>query len=257
MNAVGIFDSGLGGISFLKEAVRLMPEENYIYFGDNAHAPYGDKPEAEVNALALDCARKLCDAGVKAIVVACNTATGTAIRSIRDSLLIPVVSVEPAIKPACAIEGDGKILMLATSVTTNMMRYQALKARMPEPARIIDVACSGVVDRIESGVFEDDAFDDLLERHLGRYAGMKVDAIVLGCTHYVFIKGAIRRYAAAHFEGEAAFTDGNRGTALQLERVLRERGLRDTSGKGAVEFMTSGDYSRYKPMFDMLMARRM
>ena len=254
MKAIGVFDSGLGGISFLKEAVRLLPEESYIYFGDNKNAPYGDKSEAEINALSLDCAYKLRDMGVKAIVVACNTATGTAISDIREHLSIPVVSVEPAIKPACERPGDGKILMLATSATTKLSRYQALKQRMIDSSRVIDVPCSGLVDRIENGIFADDAFDDLLDGFLGAYSGEKIDAIVLGCTHYIFIKTAITRYAKAHFEGEAKLYDGNEGTARQLDRVLREHGMRESTGVGSVCFNTSGSMEKYEPIFRMLMS---
>ena len=188
---IGFFDSGLGGVSVLRSARRLLPRENYVYFGDNRNAPYGDRTEEDITRLTMACAHRLVREGAKAIVVACNTATATCISAIREELDVPVVSVEPAIKPACAAPGGGKVLMLATLATTRLERYLRLQARMPDPARVLNVPCPGLVDRIEQGVFGDDAFDDLLDRYLSPYWGMEVDGVVLGCTHYPFIRGAI------------------------------------------------------------------
>lgn len=255
MKPIGVFDSGFGGVSFLREALRLLPEEDYIYFGDNKNAPYGDKTEEEITEHSLESAEFLMKKGVKAVVVACNTATGTAIEKIRARLEVPVISMEPAIKPPCMKEGNGRILMLATKATTTLERYLALKQRMPNPERIADVPCSGLVDRIEKGVFIERGFDDLLSEYLSPYEGETVDAIVLGCTHYVFISDEIRRYAKEHFSGECALFDGNEGTAHQLDRVLTANGIRKTAGIGTAEFYTSGDYSECRRIFDMLMAK--
>ena len=150
---IGVFDSGLGGASVLREALRLLPTENYIYYGDNAHAPCGDRPEAEITALTLACIHKLVDMGCKAILVACNTATANCIDAIRQELNVPVVSVEPAIRPACMAPGNGKVLMMATLATTRLERYLALQARMPDPNRVINIPCPGIVDRVEAGRF--------------------------------------------------------------------------------------------------------
>ncbi|OQB23364.1 MAG: Glutamate racemase 2 [Firmicutes bacterium ADurb.Bin182] len=252
---VGVFDSGLGGASVLREALIRLPFENYVYYGDNGNVPYGDKSEYEITKLAFECAYFLIGKGVKTMLIACNTATSAAIRAIREKLDIPVVSMEPAIKPACSEPGDGKILMMATAATTRLSRYQALKARMPDPGRVIDIPCPGLVDRIETGVFEDDAFDDLLYRFLSPYHGQKIDSIVLGCTHYVFIKNAISRYAALHFEGKPRLVDGNAATVRQLERVLVSNGLNNSAGKASVDFFTSGDADRLRPLFFSLLNR--
>ena len=246
---IGVFDSGLGGASVLREALSLLPGENYIYYGDNHNAPYGDKSEAEITRLAFKCADFLIGKGVKIMLIACNTATSAAIRAIRSELDIPVVSMEPAIKPACSLAGDGKILMMATSATTRLSRYQALKARMPDPKRVIDVACPGLVDRIEQGILSEDAFDDLFEAYFKPYHNIKIDGIVLGCTHYVFIKNAVSRYAAGHFLGEANIFDGNTATVRQLNRVLTVNNIKNPSGNGSVEFYTSGDAHRLTPLF--------
>ena len=255
LRPIGFFDSGLGGVSVLKSAVKLLPHENYLYFGDNGNAPYGDKTAGEITKLTFHGARLLVSKGVKAIVLACNTATGTCINKIRSELAVPVVSIEPAIKPACEAPGNGKVLMLATAATVKLARYQALVRRMPDPGRVLSVPCPGLVDRIEKGVFEDDAFDDVLSRCLAPYEGMEIDAIVLGCTHYPFIKGAIRRYAAAHFRGEPIFCDGSDGTAKQLCRVLSARKMTNPSGSGRVDFLTSGDRALLAPLYEALLSK--
>ena len=252
---IGVFDSGLGGASVLREALKLLPRENYIYYGDNKNAPYGDKTEQQITALTFRCADYLVSHGVKAILLACNTATATCIRQIREKLEVPVVSVEPAIKPACAAAGTGKVLMMATLATTKLKRYLELQNRMPDPSRVINVPCSGLVDRIEHNIFEDDAFDDLFDRFLSPYHGMEIDGIVLGCTHYIFISGAISRYASTHFKGACKLYDGNAATVRQLERVLDEKSLLNDKGNAQVEFCTSGEASVYRPIFETLISK--
>ena len=257
MKPIGVFDSGLGGVSFLREAVKKLPNESFIYYGDNKNAPYGDKSEEEIERLALGCTEFLMEKGVKAIVVACNTATGSAINLILERVELPVLSVEPAIKPPSDIGGQGKILMLATAATTKMARYHELKSRMKEPSRIIDVPCSGIADIIENGVFDPKAYETILDEKLSGYKGMEIDAIVLGCTHYIFISEAISEYAARNFKGSCTIYDGNEGTARRLRHVLEEKNMRELgSERGSVTFYTSGDYEKYKRIFDMLMARQ-
>lgn len=250
---VGVFDSGLGGVSVLREAVRIMPHETFLYYGDNANAPYGDRSEDEITALTFDCAHFLQKQGAKIILIACNTATATCVSRIREELDIPVVSIEPAIKPACEAPGAGKILMAATLATTRLARYRALQARMKDPSRVINVPCPGLVDRIEQGVFAADAFDDLFDTYFRDHWDMPIDGIVLGCTHYVFIRDAFARYARMHFQGESRLYDGNLATARQLQHVLEKKSLAKTQGEGRVCFYTSGDEARFAPLFDRLL----
>ena len=252
---IGVFDSGLGGASVLREALRLLPDENYIYYGDNANAPYGDRPENEITELTLHCVHQLLEMGCKAILVACNTATANCIDIIRTDLNVPVVSVEPAIRPACQQPGKGKVLMMATLATTRLERYLALQQRMPEPDRVVNIPCPGIVDRIEAGRLGDADFDDLFDAFLAPYDGLEVDGIVLGCTHYVFIPGAFQRAAARHLTGPCLLFDGNEGTIHQLARVLEEHGMRNPHGSAAVEFHTSGDPAHYRPLFENLLSR--
>lgn len=255
---IGVFDSGFGGTSTLRDMLIELPGERFIYYGDNKNAPYGDRPESEILALSEAAAEFLLNRGVKALAVACNTATSASINALRKKLEVPVVSVEPAIKPACMAEGSGKVLMLATVATTKLSRYRALQQRMPDPDRVINVGCSGIVDRIERGIVADDAFDDILSRCLAPCEGLEVDGIVLGCTHFPFIAGAIKRYAAAHFSGPCRLYDGNRGTARQLRRVLAQNGLLSCEGEAPeserVSFFTSADKSAAEPVFRRLLA---
>ena len=150
---VAVFDSGLGGISVLRELVRTLPHENYLYFGDSLHAPYGTKTPEEVTALAMQAAQKLLDQGAKALVVACNTATSAAIRTLRKTWPeLAIVGTEPAIKPAAERHPGGRILMLATAMTVQEEKFQRLKAQYDDQAQIIPIACSGLMEYVEQGI---------------------------------------------------------------------------------------------------------
>ena len=252
---IGVFDSGFGGASTLRNMLRLLPDERFIYFGDNANAPYGDRPEEQILALSEAAADMLLHRGVKALVVACNTATSASIKALRRKLAVPVVSVEPAIKPACEAGGDGIVLMLATAATVKLARYRALRARMPDPDRVKDVGCSGLVELIERGLIDYDSVAPVLAQKLAQYEGAKVDGIVLGCTHYPFIAPAVKRWAEAHFTGPCRIYDGNEGTARQLARVLVQNGLSAPGGGSGerVTFLTSGDEKTARPIFERLL----
>lgn len=252
---IGVFDSGFGGASVLREAVGLLPKESYIYYGDNKNAPYGDRTEAEITALTLRCADELLSHNVKALLIACNTATATCVEQVRAKLNVPVISVEPAIKPACEHAGSGKILMLATLATTRLERYLALQERMPEPNRIINVPCPGIVEIVEQGKLDFADYKAILTKLLSPYEAMEIDGIVLGCTHYVFIKDAIKQYADLHFRGERILYDGNHATVMQLAKVLSEKDLlQDKNEFGSITFCTSGNAAELKPTFDMLLS---
>ena len=149
---IAFFDSGLGGISVLRETVRLLPQENYLYYGDSLHAPYGVRPEAEIRALAGAAAEQLVQAGAKALVVACNTATSAAIVQLREAYPdIPVIGTEPALKPAVEKYPGGRILVMATPMTIRQEKFQALKAQYDDQAEIIGLACGGLMEFVERG----------------------------------------------------------------------------------------------------------
>ena len=218
---VGVFDSGVGGISVLKELVREVPDENYLFFGDSLHAPYGEKTPAEIRSLTMNSIDRLADAGVKAIVIACNTATSAAVAQVRRKYQqkLPVIGIEPAIKPAAEACPHGKVLVMATPATLKLENYAKLSGRLSDEAEFIPVMCRGLAGRIEKGNLDAPDLTDMLEKFLGSYRG-KVDAVVLGCTHYPFVKKQIRRVL-----GDVRFFDGGAGTARQLHRCLAARGL--------------------------------
>ena len=236
---VAVFDSGLGGISVLRELVRTLPRENYLYFGDSLHAPYGTKTPQEVISLSLQAADRLLSQGAKALVVACNTATSAAIRTLRKTYPeLAIVGTEPAIKPAVERHPGGRILMLATAMTVQEEKFQHLKAQYDEQAQIIPIACSGLMEYVEQGVLRGAEVEGYLLDKLEPYLKVPIDAVVLGCTHYPFLSGAIRRIVGRRPE----IIDGSIGIARQLERRLEEQGLLNTDvAPGTVEFQNSLD----------------
>lgn len=232
---VGVFDSGVGGISVLRQLAATLPAENFVYFGDSANAPYGEKTRDQVARMSRDIVDRLLDEGAKAIVIACNTATSVAAASLRaDYAHVPIIGVEPALKPATEKPGVKRILVMATPITLRLDKYQLLAEKWGSGHEVIDAPCPGLAARIEKGDLESPDIYELLEDLVGSYAGA-VDAVVLGCTHYPFIARQIREVV-----GDVPLFDGAYGTALQLQRKLAERGLTTkSSGRGTVEFLSS------------------
>lgn len=218
---IGVFDSGVGGISVLAELLRVLPRERYIYFADTANAPYGSKDAAEVQALAMQAADYLLDHGVKCLVVACNTATSAAVAKMRDTLDVPIIGMEPAVKPAVEMHRPGVVLVMATPLTLKEEKFRTLASRFSESAEIVSVPCPGLVELIESGYIEGDEILSYLRDRLGPLLKKPVAAVVLGCTHYVFIRREV-----SHLIGDdVPVVDGNAGTARQIKAVLQREGL--------------------------------
>ena len=254
--AVGIFDSGMGGLSVLKTAQLLLPAESFLFYGDNKNAPYGTRSPEEITRLSFDCAHELVKLGAKALVIACNTATSAAVNDIRTELKLPVVSMEPAIMPAIEHSKGGRILMMATPRTCVQSRYLRLLDRLDQAHQVVNVPAIELVEAVESGDWSRQAFDRVLQKVLGPFEGQAIESIVLGCTHFPFAREHIARYARAHFQGKPAFYDGNLGTARQLGRVLKEQGLEAEPGRaGATRLLTSGDSARILPLFNRLLAQ--
>lgn len=232
--AIGVFDSGVGGVSTLRELVRCMPHETFYYYGDSKNAPYGTKSEEEIRALATGAAQVLLDMGVKELVIACNTATSAAAASLRETLEIPVIGIEPAVKPAGEAVRDGVMLVMATPATIRQEKLRRLVETYGKNS--VMVPCPGLMEFAERMELEGERLDGYLEELFAPYREMQIDAAVLGCTHYPFLRGAI----AKALPGVALF-DGNEGTARQARRVLRRQGLLREEGEGRVQFFTSGD----------------
>ena len=249
---IGFFDSGLGGISVLKTAFELMPNENYLYYSDYKNAPYGEKSEEEIKELSLAAAKVLYKRGVKAIVVACNTATSASVKMMRDKFNVPVISMEPAVKPA--LDLDGKVLVLATQATVSQNRYRKLLDRLDAGERVINVGCSGLVEMIEEGRTDKESIAEYFAGKLDFLKTEKIDAVVLGCTHYSFIENGIKDYLDSNYCNDCRVFDGRFGTARQLKRVLTEKAIICNGEEtGTVEFITSGRedlLEMYKKLFE-------
>ena len=217
---IAVFDSGVGGISVLRELVKLMPRERYLYFGDSANAPYGSKTTEQVRALTLDAARMLMDRGVKALVVACNTATSAAITLLREQYPDTIViGIEPALKVAADRFPKGRIGVMATQVTLREEKLAHQLERFPE-ARVELIPAPGLVEQIEAGQVQTEETEQLLRHILEPYQG-RLDALVLGCTHYPFARDVIGRILGE----QTVLLDGGQGTARQTRRCLEAEGL--------------------------------
>ncbi len=229
---IGVFDSGVGGISTLREMLRELPDERFIYFGDAANAPYGTKSTQEVITCVRNVVEYLMQKEIKALVIACNTATGAAAATLRKELSIPVIGMEPALKPASQVRKNGSVLVLATPLTLHQEKFENLMKQYGQGA--VKVSCPGLMEIVEA----DDGAGALryLQELFSRFDLDRVDAVVLGCTHYVFLKDMIRELLPERI----AITDGNAGTARQLKRVLAKAGLLNEEGPGGVELETSG-----------------
>lgn len=234
---IAVFDSGVGGISVLKELVKIMPNENYIYFGDSKHAPYGMKTKERVLELTLDNAKTLFEKGAKGLVVACNTATSAAVRELRQIYPnIPIVGIEPAVKPAVTYKPGGKVLVMATPMTIREEKFRTLMGRYSKQAKIIPLPCPGLMDFVERGDLYSDDFRKYLEELLYEYRMYKIDAAVLGCTHYPFAKALIQEILG----NDVLVFDGGEGTAREMKRRLAEADLLNPSDEqGTIIFENS------------------
>lgn len=232
---IAVFDSGVGGISVLAELVSYMPEEDYVYFGDSKNAPYGERPVGEVRELTLKNIKMLVDLGAKAVVIACNTATSAAINILRDQYDIPVIGIEPAVKPAIMYKSNSTVLCMATAVTLHEEKFCELVSHFSGKAHVIPLPCHELAGLIEKGEIHSKKTVNYLKTILSPFVG-KVDSVVLGCTHYPFVKEEIAKIMG---DGVRIF-DGGLGTAKETKRRLIECGIKKPDGKsGNIEILNS------------------
>ena len=239
---IGFFDSGVGGLSVMREAMKIMPNEDYIYFGDSKNAPYGIKTVEEVRELTINAVEFLLDKDVKAIVIACNTATSAAIEFIRkkypDNIII---GIEPAIKPAIKLNKDGKIIVMATPMTLREKKFKYLLEKYNKENNIISLPCAGLVEYIEQGVLKGDELKNYLTKKLDLNSNKNISAIVLGCTHYPFIKETISELTGE----DVLIIDGGLGTSMELKRQLEERHiLNEDKENGSVKIYNSNNSTK-------------
>ena len=225
---VGIFDSGLGGLSVLRHVRRLLPHEALVYAADSAFAPYGGKDEAAVRARTVAMADFLAAQGIKALVIACNTATAGAIVEIRRRYpALPVVGVEPGLKPAALQTRSGTVGVLATERTLASRRFMALEAQVGESSgvRFIGQPCPGLADQVEQGALRSPATMALVRRFVGPLIAAGADTLVLGCTHYPFLITQVESAARQAGATRLVIIDTGDAVARQLAKVLAEHGL--------------------------------
>ena len=234
---IAVFDSGVGGISVLRQLRKLMPEENYIYYGDSANAPYGSRTTEEVRMLTLAAAEKLVtEYPVKALVIACNTATAAAIKVLRETYRdLIVIGIEPAVKLAADHFPGGRLGVMATEVTLREEKFDHLMHRFDRECTITKIPAPGLVQLIEAGKSDSPETDEFLQNLLGPYVG-QLDALVLGCTHYPFVSRRIGKVLGP----ETVLLHGGKGTARETRRRLEKADLLH-EGTGSVKIVSSAD----------------
>ncbi len=235
IDMIGIFDSGLGGLSVLRAVRSLLPNHDLLYLADSAYCPYGTRPQAEVQARSLACGRWLVERGAAVVVIACNTATSAAADLLRANLPVPVVGMEPGLKPAITATRSGQVAVLATNGTLRGERFARLMERFAGGAQVVTVACPDLVDYVEAGDLTDPQARAAVERYLTPLRAQGVDTIVLGCTHFPFLLPLIADIAGP----ETVIIDTGYAVAAQVARVAESAG--DGPGKRGLHCATTGD----------------
>jgi glutamate racemase len=234
---IGVFDSGVGGLSVLRHVRALLPGEDLLYVADSGHAPYGDRSPGWIRGRSLQLAGWLVEQGAKAIVVACNTATAAASATLREHLAVPVIAMEPAVKPAAAVTRTGVVGVLATTGTLESARFAALLDRFASDVEVVAQPCPGLVELIERGELDTPATRALVARYVAPLLARGVDTIVLGCTHYPFVRAAIAAAAGA----EVTLVETGEAVARQVQVRLAEAGLLSSArGPGRDRLLTTG-----------------
>jgi glutamate racemase len=233
---IGVFDSGVGGLSILRALRAELPGEDFVYFSDAGHAPYGEKGEAFVSDRSLAIAVDLLEQHrIKGLVIACNTATAAAVHLLRARHThLPVVGVEPAVKPAAALTKTGHVAVFATRGTLSSAKFQSLLASLKDQAEFVLVSCDGLAAAIEAD--DQPKIRDLCERYTREFADHDVDTLVLGCTHYPFACEVLREFVGP----DVQLVETGEPVARQTRRLLEQQGLLNPAGSGRVQWQTTG-----------------
>ncbi|MDD2913847.1 MAG: glutamate racemase [Gallionella sp.] len=256
-NAIGVFDSGVGGLSVLRHIRHALPGERLIYVADSGHVPYGDKPAAYIEQRSIALARFLIGQGADAIVIACNTATAAAAAALRSRFDIPIVAMEPAVKPAVAATKSGVVGVLATVGTLESARFAALLERYAGEVEIVTQGCPGLVEQVERGDLTGAESRALIERYTAPLLARGADTLILGCTHYPFLAPLIADVAGANI----TLVDTGEAVARQLQRRIqselpaRKRTVHPEPVEGqndSAQFFTSGDAAQASRIMSVL-----
>ena len=253
-NPIGVFDSGVGGLSVLRAMRQLMPEENVIFFGDQGHVPYGPRPLEQVRAFSEGITRFLLDEGAKLIVVACNTASAAALTYLRETFPgVKFVGMEPAVKPAAETTRTGVVGVLATPATFQGALYASVVERFANGVQLLQDTCPGLVQQIEQGNLDGKETRAILESALRPMLERGIDTVVLGCTHYPFVIPLIEQMVG----GSVRVIDPAPSVARQAERLVEAGGIRNTenpsAARGRVQFYTSGDAAAVESLLPKLL----
>lgn len=247
---IALFDSGLGGLSVMQHVRRLLPQHDLGYFADTAFCPYGPRPVAFVQERSLHVARWLVQRGARMIVVACNTASSAALELLRAELPVPIVGTEPGLKPAAAATRSGRVGVLATSNTLNGERFAMLAQRFAHGVKVLTQPCPGLVDAVERGDLASDATRALVQRYVEPLMTRGVDTLVLGCTHYPFLRPLIAEVAGP----EVQIIDTGPAIAQQTARVAAQHGI--AAGAGRLRYWTSGEPQEVAPVLQRLLGEQ-
>jgi len=234
---IGIFDSGVGGLSVAREIRRTLPAEDLLYVADTAYCPYGDRPLEEVRTRALAVGRYLERAGAKLVVAACNTASGAALEQLRQALAVPVVGLEPAVKTGAAVTRNRKLGVMATAGTLASARFARLVRDHAHGVEVVPQPCPGLADLVEEGHFDGERLQAWLEQLTQPLKRAGVDTVVLGCTHYAFVSEPIARVLGPAVQ----LVDSAPAIARRTEHLLRGDAGRRTNGSGTFTVLTTGD----------------
>ena len=247
-DAIGVFDSGVGGLSVLRAIRAALPAEDLVYVADSGHAPYGDKPESFITQRTLTVGHWLAAAGVKAITVACNTATVVAIRHLRDQTHLPVVAIEPAIKPAANTTRSGVVGVLATTQTLQSESVARLCQEHGAGKRILLQACPGWVEVVEQADLQSRQTEALLRQFVEPLIKEGVDTLVLGCTHYPFLRETLQNIVG----DEVVLIDPADAVATELARRLGDTRRMDKKHLGSTQFFTTGEVLHVQKVVSLL-----
>lgn len=240
---IGFFDSGIGGLTVLAESLRRLPAEDYLYMADTLHVPYGTKSKDEVKGYILETVGMMMREGIDALVVACNTATSIAVEELRTLYSVPIIGMEPAVKPAVEMNlATGKrVLVFATPLTLKQPKYYALVSRVNGEGIVDSLPLPELVTYCESLQFDKAIMSEYFRSKLASYDLDSYGIIVLGCTHYPFYKTILSELLPPHIQ----IVDGNVGTVKRLAALLHRYGIACGRGSGKVRFMCSGSNPAY------------
>ena len=240
---IGIFDSGVGGLSVFREIRKVLPDQSYIYYSDNAHCPYGEKSQEYIIGRAREITRLLLDKGAQIIVVACNTATAAAIATLREEFPVKFIGMEPAIKPAAARTKTGTVGVLATAGTLKADKYLSTRVKWGDNIQVVEHVGQGFVELVESGMTCGPEAEEIVEISVEPLLDAGADTIVLGCTHYPFLADTIKQVASRLVpDREVTIIDPAPAVAKHLLDVMNEEGISAADATGyALELIASGD----------------